>query len=231
MLSTVDGYVVVANYNSRSQSVIGGETAAVERAAATFRAIGRTVVSLPCEPRVPHRDRVAGLRGAPRRPRAARRAAARIPVVANLTGEPYASGSDARAAVLDVLSRQMAAPVQFAKGLQTLYDAGVRVFVEVGPKRALQGLAEEAFASDASVFSLFTNHPKLADDGRAEPGGLRAANGARRPAASARGDARSRTGRPRRARRCAATSCRWPGRRSSCASRPASRSSAAGAWS
>ncbi len=47
VLATVDGYVVVANYNARSQSVIGGETAAVERAAATFQAIGRIVVSLP----------------------------------------------------------------------------------------------------------------------------------------------------------------------------------------
>ena len=163
VLATVDGYVVVANYNSRSQSVIGGETAAVERAAATFQAIGRTVVWLS----VSHAFHTAIVSPASQALRDVLERLdvrpPRIPVVANLTGGLYPSGSDARAAVLDLLSRQMAAPVQFAKGLQTLFEAGVRVFVEVGPKRALQGFAEEAFSSDPSVFSLFTNHPKLPD--------------------------------------------------------------------
>ena len=33
--------------------------------------------------------------------------------------------------------------MQFVKGLRTLYDGGARIFVEVGPKKALQGFAEE----------------------------------------------------------------------------------------
>ena len=54
-------------------------------------------------------------------------------------------------------------PVQFVKGLQTLYDAGARVFVEVGPKKALQGFAEEVLGDRGDVVSLFTNHPKVGD--------------------------------------------------------------------
>ena len=61
--------------------------------------------------------------------------------------------TDVEARMLELLARQVASPVQFVKGLRTLYDAGARVFVEVGPKRALQG-----FASDV-----------LGDDRRAEP--------------------------------------------------------------
>ncbi len=75
--------------------------------------------------------------------------------------------------MIDMLAQQVAAPVQFVKGLRTLYDAGARVFVEVGPKKALQGFAEDVLGSDADVFSLFTNHPKLDDLHRLQPGAVR----------------------------------------------------------
>ena len=52
--------------------------------------------------------------------------------------------------MLDLLAQQVACPVQFVKGLNTLYDAGARIFVEVGPKKALQGFAEEAFTAAAT---------------------------------------------------------------------------------
>ena len=64
--------------------------------------------------------------------------------------------------MLDILARQVASPVQFVKGLHTLYDAGARVFVEVGPKRALQGFVADVLGDDA-VLSLSTNHPKQGD--------------------------------------------------------------------
>ena len=64
--------------------------------------------------------------------------------------------------MLDLLARQVASPVQFLKGLRTLYDEGARVFVEVGPKRALQGFASDVLGDDA-VLSLATNHPKQGD--------------------------------------------------------------------
>ena len=53
--------------------------------------------------------------------------------------------------------------MQFVKGLRTLYDAGARMFVEVGPKKALQGFAEDVLGSRSDVVSLFTNHPKVGD--------------------------------------------------------------------
>ena len=65
--------------------------------------------------------------------------------------------------MLDILAQQVAAPVQFVKGLRTLYDAGARVFVEVGPKKALQGFAEDVLGGRGDVVSLFTNHPKVGD--------------------------------------------------------------------
>ena len=66
-------------------------------------------------------------------------------------------------AIVDILGRQVASPVQFVKGLHTLYDAGARVFVEVGPKKALHGFVEDVFAAQDDTLALFTNHPKLSD--------------------------------------------------------------------
>ena len=63
--------------------------------------------------------------------------------------------------MLDLLGRQVASPVRFIDGLHTLYAAGARVFVEVGPKKALHGFVEDVLGDD--VLALFTNHPKIGD--------------------------------------------------------------------
>ena len=55
----------------------------------------------------------------------------------------------------------MASPVRFIDGLRTLYAAGARIFVEVGPKKALHGFVENVLGDD--VLALFTNHPKTGD--------------------------------------------------------------------
>ena len=80
-------------------------------------------------------------------------------MVANVDGELYPAGEGAQEKMLDILARQVASPVQFVKGLRTLYEHGARVFVEVGPKRALQGFAADVLGDDG-VVSLATNHPK-----------------------------------------------------------------------
>ena len=75
----------------------------------------------------------------------------RVPIVANVNGEFYPTGPDVVPQMLDILAQQVASPVQFVKGLRTLYDAGARVFVEVGPKKALQGFAEDVLGDRAAT--------------------------------------------------------------------------------
>ncbi|HSD27404.1 MAG TPA: acyltransferase domain-containing protein, partial [Vicinamibacteria bacterium] len=163
ILATVAGYVVVANYNSASQAVIGGASAVVDEAVAAFKRAGLNAVPLP----VSHafHTRIVAPASGPLR-QVLERLDVRppvLPVVANVTGELYPEGPTARPEILEILSQQVASPVQFVKGLRTLRAAGVRVFVEVGPKKALHGFVEDAFADDPEVVALFTNHPKLAD--------------------------------------------------------------------
>ena len=64
--------------------------------------------------------------------------------------------------MVEMLAKQVASPVQFVKGLN-LTQAGARVFVEMGPKKALQGFAEDVLGEYGDVVSLFTNHPKFGD--------------------------------------------------------------------
>ncbi|MGP0002549.1 MAG: acyltransferase domain-containing protein, partial [Acetobacteraceae bacterium] len=163
ILKTVDGYVVIANVNSNTQSVIGGASQAVEQASQIFLQAGYNVVelsvshafhtSIVAKASVPLREMLERLH----------LQSPIIPIVANVDGEFYPTGPDVAPKMIDLLGKQVAAPVQFIKGLRTLYNAGARVFVEVGPKKALQGFAEDVLGSDGDVVSLFTNHPKLED--------------------------------------------------------------------
>ncbi len=163
ILKTIQGYVVIANINSGLQSVIGGASKAVEQATEIFLNAGFNVVPLPVSHAFhtsivapasqPLRDMLSHLQIQP----------PKLPIVANVNGEFYPMGPGVVPQMLDLLAQQVACPVQFVKGLNTLYDAGARIFVEVGPKKALFGFAEEAFIGRSDVISLFTNHPKVGD--------------------------------------------------------------------
>jgi acyl transferase domain-containing protein len=163
-VGTIDGYVVVANVNSTSQAVVGGATAAVERTIEALRAAGLTARRIPVSHAF-HTSIVAPV--SEPLTNALRRLELRSPqrpIVSNVTGEFYPTGAGVDA-VLDLLGRQVASPVQFVAGLRTLYAAGARVFVEVGPKKALHGFVEDVLGGDHDdVLALFTNHPKLGDE-------------------------------------------------------------------
>jgi acyl transferase domain-containing protein/acyl carrier protein len=163
LLKTVDGYVVIANLNSEHQAVIGGASPAVTQAIEIFRKAGFEVAPLSVSHAF-HTSIVAPASEPLRRTlERLRLHAPRVPIVANVDGEFYPTGPGVVPQMLDILARQVASPVQFVKGLRTLYGAGARMFVEVGPKKALQGFAEDVFSANADVVSIFTNHPKVGD--------------------------------------------------------------------
>jgi len=162
-LKTLDGYVVIANINSNHQAVIGGASDAVTRAMDVLKTAGYEVSELPVSHAF-HTSIVAPA-SEPLRKELQRLhlESPRLPIVANVDGEFYPTGPGVVPKMLDLLSKQVASPVQFVKGLHTLYEAGARIFVEVGPKKALQGFAEDVLGDRGDVVSLFTNHPKFGD--------------------------------------------------------------------
>src|ERR1019366_2570398 len=163
ILRTIDGYAVIANINSDKQAVIGGASRAIELAAEALGKAGYNVVPLPVSHAF-HTSIVAPA-SAPLRQvlERLRLQSGKLPIVANVDGEFYPESPDSRPEMLNILARQIASPVQFVKGLNTLYEAGARVFVEVGPKKALHGFVEDVLGDRADVLALFSNHPKFED--------------------------------------------------------------------
>ncbi|MDJ0768066.1 MAG: SDR family NAD(P)-dependent oxidoreductase [Ilumatobacter sp.] len=162
-IDATDGYVVVANNNSSQQAVIGGASAAVQAAVDALSAAGHTAVLLP----VSHAFHTAIVAPAaePLKVVLGRLdlETPHIPIVANVDGEFYPSGPAVVPEMIEMLGRQVASPVQFIKGLNTLYDAGARTFVEVGPKRALHGFVDDVLGEHDDIVNLYTNHPKAGD--------------------------------------------------------------------
>ncbi len=140
--------VVLANINGPSQVVISGPAAAVEQAAERARADGHHAVLLP----------VSGAFHSPLM-RAARASLAEavarvswsapaVPVYGNADGAPYPAAGDAIAARLcDHLEQ----PVNFVAQIESMYAAGVRVFLELGPGRVMTGLVRRILGGRPAV--------------------------------------------------------------------------------
>ena len=163
VLDTVDEYVVIANINSSKEAVIGGTTSGVKKAMEAISEAGYTVRGLQVSHAfhtkivAPAGESLSLILGKmDLRPPA-------IPIVTNVTGEFYPMGPDVVPEMITLLGKQVSSPVQFIKGLNTLYDAGARVFVEIGPKRILYGFVEDVLGEREGVVSLFTNHPRIGE--------------------------------------------------------------------
>ncbi len=157
VLASLNDYAVIANINSPVQSVIGGSTTAIEKALTAFAAAGFQATKIPVSHAF-HTKIVAPASG-PLKNVISRMSlnTPKIPVVANVTGELYPTTRDE---ILEILGQQVASPVQFIKGMQTLYAQGARAYVEVGPKRVLNALANDNFKDRNDVTLLATNHPR-----------------------------------------------------------------------
>jgi len=157
VLQSLDGYVVLANINSPFQSVIGGATAAVEAAIVAFSTAGHQAQKIP----VSHafHTRIVAPASEPLRKVIERMNVQSpcLPVVANVTGKLYPPN---RPEIIDLLAAQVASPVQMVESMKTLYAEGVRVYVEIGPKRVLNALASDNLKEKNDVVILATNHPR-----------------------------------------------------------------------
>jgi len=146
-----------ANYNTPTQTVIGGTVRGLELAGKRMREAGaRRVVPLNVAaafhtPIVAPAGKVLGdvLRTVAWQMPC-------VPVVANLTAEPYRTVEE----IPDVLERQLSSPVRWADCVRRLAAMGCRHFVEVGPRRALSGMMRE-LVPEAGAHSVSTPEAAL----------------------------------------------------------------------
>lgn len=135
------GIVDVANINGAGQVVISGSPEGVAAAGVNAKAAGAKRVmpltvggAFHSRLMQPAEDALSAVLDG---------TAFRAPVrtfIPNVTGEPLADPD----AIRDALKRQLTAPVQWARTMATLAEAGVRTAVEVGPGKILTGMAKRA---------------------------------------------------------------------------------------
>jgi len=150
------GRVAIAANNGPSNTVISGETAAVETIAADLRSAGIATSPLNTshafhsplmEPMVAafrsELDRISF--GRPR-----------MPIVSNVTGRV----GDETMRDPRYWCRHILEAVQFAAGIDTLHALGARRFVEVGPRPDLIAMARRVLTADESVVWVPSLQPR-----------------------------------------------------------------------
>ncbi|MGH9713520.1 MAG: ACP S-malonyltransferase [Candidatus Acidiferrales bacterium] len=137
-----------ANLNSPEQTVISGNAAAVKRAVEIASQSGaKRAVILPvsapfhCALMMPAQQRLEPDL------RAAKFSNLRFPLITNVDANDISTGDEAR----DALIRQVTQPVRWLDSVHEMIEAGVTIFVEVGPGKVLSGLLRQI---DRSVRAL-----------------------------------------------------------------------------
>jgi malonyl CoA-acyl carrier protein transacylase len=156
ILSQIDEYVVAANKNCATQTVIAGSSKGVEQAVLLFKNKGIRTQLLP----VSHafHTQIVAPASEPLR-KVLKRLDIQPPklqISTNVTGDWYPNSKEE---IVELLSKQVASPVEWTKQMDNLYNAGARIFIECGPKRALTGFTTTIFKRKEH-YAFFTNHPK-----------------------------------------------------------------------
>ncbi|MDP4146686.1 MAG: ACP S-malonyltransferase [Bacillota bacterium] len=166
--SSIDNIVVVSNYNSPSQTVISGHKEAVEKVGQRFVEMGGIVTYLNVS--APFHSPIMQV--------AADRLKEELvkykynnfkfPVISNFTALPYESTEK----IVENLTKQLVAPVQWVSSMQHLAKIGVDTVVELGPKNILRNLMKKnissikgyAYDNSDDVEALLKESKKLAED-------------------------------------------------------------------
>ena len=156
LVATLKGDVVLANRNSLDQGVLSGTNSGIEAAEAACRDRGWRTIRLSvaaafhshlvADAREPFATFVEPVELTPNQ----------IRVMSNTLGGPYpAVSSEAK----QILSDQLARPVDFLSNVESLYDTGIRTFVEIGPKTVLSQLVRSSLSQpDVQVMALDQYH-------------------------------------------------------------------------
>jgi acyl transferase domain-containing protein/NAD(P)H-dependent flavin oxidoreductase YrpB (nitropropane dioxygenase family)/NAD(P)-dependent dehydrogenase (short-subunit alcohol dehydrogenase family)/acyl carrier protein len=142
VLKSVEG-VWIANINAPRQTVISGTRRGVEQAIECLANQGIQTRPIPVacafhSPVIaPARDRLAMALSA------MEFSVPQLQVFSNASAAPYPGDSKAIAALL---AEHLISPVRFANEVEAMFDAGARLFVEVGPRNILASLTGQILA-------------------------------------------------------------------------------------
>ncbi len=134
-----EGYVVPANYNSSVQTVIAGEQAAVDAAAAACKTLKARAVPLAVASAF-HTEMMRPAANAfYETAKAMTFRAPEVKFYSNVLGTELTDFSD----LATLLTRHIVSPVRFTAELAQMQADGFDTFVEFGPKAVLTGLVKK----------------------------------------------------------------------------------------
>jgi len=148
----IAGVVVAANHNSPDQIVISGEQAAIDAACVELKEAGaKRAMILP----------VSGAYHSPLMKYSSEVMTEYLsnldfgqfhfPVYSNVGAEPVTDSNEFK----NLLSRQILSPVLWYPTLQNMYLDDIRLFVEVGPGKVLQGTVKRSLeAEDVEIVGV-----------------------------------------------------------------------------
>ncbi len=142
-----EGFVAPANYNSPAQTVIAGETAAVDKAMEKFSELGKRSVKLAVSAAF-HTKLMKPAADEFRE--AAKKFAFKAPkcdYYANLYGKKLEDFSD----MPGYLSAHICSPVRFVDEISAMRATGIEAFAELGPGMVLTGLVKKTDRSAKAV--------------------------------------------------------------------------------
>ncbi|MFF2618619.1 SDR family NAD(P)-dependent oxidoreductase [Kitasatospora sp. NPDC058046] len=151
--------LVVCNRNTQDDVVLGGPTASVVAFVEECQRRNIPAYRLPVAAAF-HTSHVRSAVGAFAQSLAKERIGPpTVPVLANTSGASYGPDPEHNRRVL---AEQLGQPINFAARLRELYEDGVRVFVEFGPRQVLSGLVRRCFEA-AEVEAVPTDIGEDAD--------------------------------------------------------------------
>ncbi len=139
----VEGYVVPVNYNSPVQTVIAGETAAVDAAIAKFTEMGaRRCVKLAVSAAFHSKLMQPAADAFYEKIKDVKFSMPKKEFYCNLTGQLLTDVSD----MPGYLAKHIVSPVRFTTELDNMQQAGYDTFVECGPGKVLTGLVKKTLS-------------------------------------------------------------------------------------
>lgn len=141
-----NGTLVSANINSPSQVIVSGDDESIESILAI--ALDRDITCVPLS--------VSGAFHSPLLQAVSQNFGealshieftnASIPVISNTTAQPVLNGQE----WMNLLARQMVSPVLWEASIRYIYQQGVEIFIEVGPRKILSKLIQEIIPSSTT---------------------------------------------------------------------------------
>ena len=145
------GIIVVANHNSEKQVVVSGDTEGLDGFSAVCSEQGAKVIPLNVSV-ANHSPLVVGaVEDFAAFMKGIQFNAPEVPVLFNVTGEEERDP----AVIREIMARQIASRVKWFDAVTEMVNAGVEVFVEVGPKKVLTGLMRKIIPKGSATCVQF----------------------------------------------------------------------------